>query len=369
MAKQLGKIILYNHGIVDTEVAMDRSAGLVCALNPKDNIHCSPIILDGYLGGQNFSDESSKEMIGQQLEALAKLIKSKPHKNYHLATRLGGPEGIQPVALQIERVKYIVDFFKVTCRFTNPIILVGHSQGGLVNLGVSLDYPEKISRLISISTPYKPNGLAKEFLQFVPPVMFKAAIKKYATAFKEKPLLYVRGVNYLKSRKAYQERLTRWNALQGKIPLHIIANVAGKRVIYAIGFIPRNIQPTDGLVTHLEQTSFPSTTTDLFIDQEIGCILDNTEQYKKGCLKCTRVCPYSSFALRDLLLQLGRQIVRNKNGLNDLLHMGEHVIKNEPNSEGNYDELYRIFIHPYSHAQIRFYPGVIQLIAKYINLD
>lgn len=44
------------------------------------------------------------------------------------------------------------------------LILVGHSQGGLVNLETACKVPSKIHKLISISTPYSPVLMANKLI-------------------------------------------------------------------------------------------------------------------------------------------------------------------------------------------------------------
>lgn len=377
--KQLAKLIIYNAGFLNGEESLSMTADLVCKKDPKKNhrptlngeiffLNMNDFIVleDNTMG---FKNQESEAVINSLLDTILKLLKDNPKKNLHVVTRLCGVNQVDATPLQQKRLIYILDYLKLRHKMFNPIILIGHSQGGLVNIDVAMNRHFMIERLISISTPYNTATLGQEFLSLVHPrvvlAFFKLMVKEI-----ENPEDYVTSFVYLGGKEHYIERKKRWEEIKGiRPPLHMLCGISGKKESYWAALFPSDIKTTDGLVTYDEQVNFDGDTLDFFVDQNLACVVDGSNQYQIGCLNCKRNCHFSLYSVRNLLVELGLNVVLNRDEINNLLTMANHVLQQEENTEGYYDSLYRIFANAFSHSNMRYNEHTIEKIIEYINLE
>ncbi len=107
---------------------------------------------------------------------------------------------------------YIIDEIK---KYPNiELNLVGHSQGGLINLEAAIDRNTKINKIISISTPYSPVYLGEKliFLDF----FFKLGGQSAYLLFLDTPEeveAYKTSVKTLCSSEYFSNLKSRWNDL------------------------------------------------------------------------------------------------------------------------------------------------------------
>ncbi|MEG0994998.1 MAG: alpha/beta hydrolase [Bacilli bacterium] len=141
------------------------------------------------------------------------------------------------------------------CRI-NPeteIYLIGHSQGGLVNLKTSTLVPEKIKNLISISTPYSPVTLAYLLreIEFVANIFDKSLIMKVEP---NDYIDYEERIKTLSDLKYINNLKNEWNNLIIRPKLNVIAGISSHLmtseyfIIFCIPFELNYRYPFDGLV-------------------------------------------------------------------------------------------------------------------------
>lgn len=375
---KIGKIIIYNAGFANRDESLTPTANLVCERYPHDNLRPTfrgNIILlnmDYYRehkdGTFHFTSKTREDEMYHNLNALINFAKRNPGKNIHVVTVLSGKSSVDPVYLQVKRLKFILNYLKLERKITNPLILVGHSQGGIVNMETSLTHHFMIERIISISTPYSQVTAARDFLSLVPARIAKNVVKGLAPDLKD-GYKYVDSIVYLGSTDHYDQMRESWDKIKDVRPkLHVIGGISGLIESYVANLFPKTVQVTDGLVTLFEQCQIDYDTIHSFIPEELKCVLDGSEQYLKDCINCKRKCHFSTISIRNIVTKLEFNFVVNRTEVEHFIVMANHGIKGEPNTEGYYQELYDIFANDYSHASIRYYEGTIKLINHYISL-
>jgi len=160
---------------------------------------------------------------------------------------------------QASKLCYIIDAIKAMDE-TIDIILVGHSQGGLVNLETATRRPTKIKKLISISTPYRSVWIAD--LLTLPLIFNRVIAKTMGYDIIEENLTGLgtglENVNYqnrildLSSEPFFVNLHARWMALTTRPQLTVITGTSGHLVTKDNGII-RTKQSFDGLVRTYEQ--------------------------------------------------------------------------------------------------------------------
>lgn len=90
--------------------------------------------------------------------SLKEKIKVLTEAGYYVMFRT---EFLNSNASQIKQENELSRFVKVTSFDSDKVILIGHSQGGLVSMGFAISNPQKVKKLITIATPFEPNNIAK----------------------------------------------------------------------------------------------------------------------------------------------------------------------------------------------------------------
>lgn len=280
------------------------------------------------------------------------------------------------------------------------IILIGHSQGGLVNLYAATEIPEKISQMISISTPYSPVQMAKELihLNFLASIFGTSAYeliqqnKAVANKYKER-------VEALGGDSFYDEVKDKWESLASRPPLTVIAGVSGHLEGYIYGTPPAIMKyPFDGLVTISEQTNITHANIIGLTDKNLECYKD--KQYMENVCylaygnsySCKRNCSLTSFSVTSALFKAGLDLIKaavaewtgkseeaeNEEGeeKDDGLKLDEISIINdiylgvggEEIADKSNEKYYKVYRSDYSHSHLRECDETIGIIlSKFVS--
>lgn len=157
---------------------------------------------------------------------------------------------------QSKKLVKIIDSIKIHSCVN--LTLIGHSQGGLVNLKAAIARPLKIYKMISISTPYAPVTVGSDLLLFENIVnLFNKSLTVAFNSIPEYANYLVQSVNTLTSATFFNELKSQWNAIGYNPPLTVITGVSGllKSISYfaPLGYSLISFRPFDGLVCIKEQ--------------------------------------------------------------------------------------------------------------------
>lgn len=281
---------------------------------------------------------------------------------------------------QAKKLKFIVESIK-NCDEEVEVILVGHSQGGLVNLEVATQIPTLINDMISISTPYGPVNLAKKLINVN--VLTKIFGTDLYEVIQDKPgtaKKYKECVEILAKSDYFDDVKGRWNKLSNRPNLTVISSVSGHlfKVIpgycdYNGVYIPNSIYkyPFDGLVSIGEQTDIENAKIVGITDRSLECY--NSKQfmcgncyYQYGTYKtCYKNCCLPSFNLESALLVTGLQVLEdlidswihndkmefeltNYPIINDIIN----GIYDEAIEDPNNAQYYNVYKSNYSHGNV-----------------
>lgn len=289
--------------------------------------------------------------------------------------------GFDSVMDQATKLVYIIDTIKKIDN-TIKIILVGHSQGGLVDLEVATRIPYKVEKMVSISTPYSPVYLAKKLMH----INFLASIFKkdvYSMLESNSKLArkYRDRVEDLGTSDLYDDIKQRWKNLSRRPSLIVVAGVSGHLSTYIPGvstlesYTPDTISkyPFDGLVTISEQTSIDYANIMGLSDPNLECY-DSKDYLKSPCyfqqgfyFSCKRACCLTSFNLTSTLLSLGISAVKKLidswvDGTKFDFNLEEFDIVNDifngvngnPISNPDNQKYYNVYRSDYSHQNLRY---------------
>ena len=215
------------------------------------------------------------------------------------------------VSNQASKLAFIVKAIKTKDNNIN-VILVGHSQGGLVNLETATRIPDKIKKLISISTPYR-EVFAADLLTIVL-AADKYVSEKYNSGslidFAANFMSDIADVNCqnrvfdLSSETFFAALHAKWNSLTNRPPLTVITGTSGHLVTLNLGVI-RTKQSFDGLVRTSEQKGVSHAKYVNFTDAAVPCAVQKTV-FNDTCFDsklspCKYLCPLPNFSLGEIL--------------------------------------------------------------------
>lgn len=186
-----------------------------------------------YLLDNEYNDISNnaKKEFNKKIIRIIDLLKKNEEKVLHIRTNLSNSFNLKdkndPIKNQSLKLKYIIETI-LSYGLDIDISLVGHSQGGLVNLETTLLIPKLIKNLISIQTPYKPVYFAKIknlFNSFVNDIPLKNIL--FYPDIKEKR--YQNSIEILQRNSYFSSLKNKWKQIKNKRPnLTIIVAVSGK---------------------------------------------------------------------------------------------------------------------------------------------
>ena len=276
----------------------------------------------GYL----VNDKDTLDTFTKQISAICTMANNNPNKSVLVRVDLKTfpsfssgnitHEEWDSVSNQASKLAFIVKAIKTNDSSIN-VILVGHSQGGLVNLETATRIPDKIKRLISISTPYR-EVLAADLLTIVLAAARYMESKasedegeendliKFAKTFMN-DILNVNcqnRVSDLASEPFFSALHAKWNALSTRPPLTVITGTSGHLVTFDLGVI-RTKQSFDGLVRTSEQKGVEHAKFINLADISIPCHVKKTYTndtcHDSLLSPCNYLCPLPNFGLGDIL--------------------------------------------------------------------
>lgn len=293
--------------------------------------------------------------------------------------------GFDSIENQSKKLIYIINAFK-NLDANIRIILVGHSQGGLVNLETACTIPNQIYRLISIATPYSAVGLAQD-LCFIAALVNIVNVNLYEIMNTEEDAKrYEDRVNILADNNYYNDLKNRWNNLSNRPGLVVIAGVSGKlRFVSGAGSPGKVIsyRPFDGLVAIDEQLNIENCMKYTLTNKDIACY-DKGDYKKHVCTMksifdfgCNGPCSLSMFILFDALVNVGLsaiwKYVTKDPSLKEIdsypiikeIFNGVSRSGNEDPSLKNY---YDVYANDYSHMYIRYCEETISILYNWLTI-
>lgn len=366
-----GKLVIYQHGLGDGPNRFSETISKLVAKKPSKNAKYtsdkyseSHIDMSSYDGENNcYKDDASKTKIINRINDLREFCDKNPNKNVHVATRLNGNE---PIEYQKNRLVELIKYLKNTLGLSRDIVLVGHSQGGLVNLETAIEIPTYISQIISINTPYSANSIAIKatcLINFCNMISVDAAEYYLSIGEKdakkmdeeEKAELAKKADGFESCVKAladsdYLEGLkSRWSNLTNRPKLHVITSASALDVTN-LGLTKR---PFDCLVNLNAQKDIAYDTVQYLVPLSVPCIQGQSGWFannfrEDNCGICTYDCIWPKVRLNRMLCSV----------LEDLADPYVSVI-----AESNWSELWRK-IKTFDIASLDF--GSIQLMKTVI---
>ena len=258
------------------------------------------------------------------------------------------------------------------------VSLVGHSQGGLVNLEAAIEVPNMIKQLISISTPYAPVYLAEKliFLDFFFKIGGARAYELFCKKSENIPA-YEASVETLASSSYFNNLKDRWNNLTARPQLTVITGTAGliytDRSVPDIGSYTPNVmitkEPFDGLVKIKEQNSISHAKFIHLVNKNVPCydskkysnsICSFRSNYSRTCEEhCTlRDISFSGTIIDVLFAQIGKAIKGQdiddfaNNPVVVAIYSGAYNRSEEVQIDNNYQKYYDLYADDFSHAWI-----------------
>lgn len=286
------------------------------------------------------------------------------------------PKDWDSVSNQASKLAYIVKAIKTEDSNIN-VILVGHSQGGLVNLETATRIPDKIKRLISISTPYR-EVLAADLLTIG---IIAGKIAHKATGVDVLKMIGdvtmdIDDVNCqnrvfdLASEPFFNALHARWNALENKPPLTVITGTSGHLITKDMTVI-RTKQSFDGLVRTSEQKGV---THAKFVNLANTCVpcyakktIFNETCHDSIVSPCYYLCPLPNFGLGNAIGKVSIKAFLNsiKDGnMDDFISIcGEEALKiltaivaglarDSSLLDPYYKDYYDVYASDYSHRYL-----------------
>ncbi len=284
---------------------------------------------------------------------------------------------------------YIIDEIK---KYPNvELNLVGHSQGGLINLEAAIDRNTKINKIISISTPYLPVYLGEKliFLDF----FFKLGGQSAYMLFLETPEeveAYKASVKTLCSSEYFSNLKSRWNDLSSRPNLIVITGTAGhlynvRTNVSSDPMLSYNTitkQPFDGLVKFSEQANIDHANFIHLVDKNVQCyeekkFAESICYYQEGFIRtCKNKCSLSSInftsTVVDALFNL-IDIIIKKDKINDFnnydvvkaIRAGLDRSTNDVPS--GYEDYYEIYSNDYNHKYLRYNKETIAILLSLLD--
>lgn len=338
---------------------------------------------DGYYTKSTAATIDFEALIAQ----IVQKAKNNPGKTILVATYLSHIFNtkcdLDTIENQAKKLIYIVDEFSKYSGVS--LSLVGHSQGGLVNLETGIARCSKIKNLISISTPYSPVTLA-DLALFIDNGFKQFNRSLFEIFVSDDNIPYYRVcVEKLKSDKYFKDLKDRWSKLLIRPKLTVITGTAGLLYkvipgssVWSPNYVPDTITKSsfDGLVKIGEQKAInPAIFIDL-VDKKVPCYAEK-EYAKDSCytqtgfiFSCKRSCPMSSenalFTVLDIAMkQLSNAINGgdfddfSNNGVLLAVYAGLNRDSSFVPADERQKNLYKIFASDYNHYYIKTNPETI----------
>ena len=383
------RIVLFQDGLQD-KTGFDQTRRLMketnsAFLNYSPRIDMSDYNPDDGCFYGNINEEYAKSEQAENAfkASIAKLVQcAKEHPNVTILVGTTLNHGFKSSyyldSIKNQRIKLIRIIDEIKQYPEIELDLVGHSQGGLVNLETAIEKNKSIAKVISISTPYAPVYLGERliFLDFFCSLGGKSAYEIFCGDRAECDA-YRSCVEILCSSSYYNDLKNKWNNLIVKPKLTVITGTSGhlyKRVPgVSVGgsYVPDTItkEPFDGLVKFAEQSNIENANFIHLVNKKIQCYEDKTYAqnvcfYQSGIfLSCKRICALDSISLSSTLFDALVSLIDNAINGHDIEKLVNYDvakaifagIRREPgNMPAGYESYYNIYADDYSHNYIRY---------------
>ncbi|MBR2138153.1 MAG: hypothetical protein IKC22_07550 [Bacilli bacterium] len=313
-----------------------------------------------------------------------------PTKIVHVKTQLNDSfdfaDGFDTIENQKIKLMKIINSFK-SYNLNLEIYLVGHSQGGLVNLETAIEMPTDIKKMISISTPYSPVSVAKNLL-YIDRLIKKAKLGGLLVGdSEEETARYENCANTLTSKDYFKNLKKKWDNLAKRPKLLVITGTSGfvtKTVseFVTIGVPPFTTSmmmtfdkkhPFDGLVLTCEQKDISYDNIVNITSKSLPCYSEETF-VKKICGaniydRC-QGCNLPSFNGFSSIFELACDAIVGNDPMNhdivDAIFEGAYGVKSTPRNP-EYMNYFNIYRSQYSHMFIASCDETVATIMGYLK--
>ena len=291
--------------------------------------------------------------------------------------------GFDSIKDQAVKLVYIINAIK-NIDSSVRVILIGHSQGGLINLEAATRVPDKIEKLISISTPYSPVSLGKKLIS-INSIISNFNMDIYSSIYENQKLAkkYEDRVEDLSTAKYYNYVKRRWEDLSKRPSLTIITGVSGQLISFLLGsgdtglgdYTPITIlkYPFDGLIGIAEQTAIDHASIIGLTNPKLACY--TTKDYMHYICStqtglsftCKKSCILPSFSLMATLVPIafnefielvmcyftGKNFNFNIDDYSVVVDIMNGILK-KPISDSRNQAHYDVYASDYSHENLRY---------------
>lgn len=365
-------IIIFTHGYVDSEKAFEKMTSFLVENYPSmieypfinlDNLHMPA----GDSIKMSFADELSEIQFHKTVKKFAKFALKYSKKSILLRLRLCGKDYAASVEEQALRLVYLIRHLYILSP-DRPLVLVGHSQGGLVNLLASSYLDAMVDQVISINTPYRNVQAISEFF-----ALYKRsdrasdALRKFLSnsvpnlTEESEEKLTAAGIRFTNN-KMSNEIKERFSNLTYPPRLDVICSISG---IFN-GSVFNWRRAYDGFITVYEMQDVDYDERHILSEKTLPCIKEERTVFNvySRCLTC-HDCELVEFNFRSLIHDL-RNKIPIPHLINSVLDGSFDAINNRGHNNELNIETYDIFYETYSGGYDHFHISENPLTAKKI---
>lgn len=347
----------------------------------------------GYFYGLNSSGDDGKSTILENnfnniICEIIDTLKANPNKILHIKTNLTNgvdyDDGFDSIEHQKKKLELIIKTIQ-SYDIVVKVNLVGHSQGGLVNIETAIDMPRAIEKIVSISTPYSPVTVAKNLL-YIDRLLKKIKIGGLLVADDEESTKrYENSANILTSSDYYNDIKKRWDGLKYRPKLMVITGTSGHVSRQVCEYVDYGVPPFnssirlnferkysfDGLVLTSERKAISHDYEVNFADQNLPCYNKQTFTNKNcgatiydRCINCS--APY--FNAFCSVFYIAMDAIKGTNALNN--NIVKAIIEGVSRSNVtnvSYKNYYDIYSSDFSHMYLAQYDGTIATIVGFVE--
>lgn len=382
------KLVLYQAGLAQNHSFFDRTLSKVQMFSSSNVLYTKPgmSFQNSFIDMTYFNGESNSFFPSSDIgsipnphfnnfqatiaDVINQLINNYP-KTLHVKTQLtnspGFIDGFESISNQKQKLKRIIGAI-CSYNLNIKIILIGHSQGGLVNLETAIDIPNLIHSLVSISTPFSPVSVGKNLLYLGRLLRKKLSETLFSPDSPESLQRYEDRAETLTSANYFSDLKQRWDNLESKPKLFVITGASAliRRTVtdyFQMGdppiYVPIHTEyrfPFDGLVKIDEQKSINCFAVVDIADPSLPCFSDK-DYAKSSCShgsvsKCYS-CPLPKFDPASAVFTSALDLITGgdpfSNGIVQAMLDGASLV---PLKNDYYEQYYDIFASEYSHAHI-----------------
>ena len=398
------RIVLFQDGLGDqggfddTRELMKESNSVFLKYSPRIDMSCYNSI-DGYFYSNKSRayerSEQAEDIFKADIKKLVQCAKEHANSTILVSTYLchGFMSDHDLDSIENQRIKLIRIIDEIKQYPEIELDLVGHSQGGLVNLEAAIERNKKIAKVISISTPYAPVYLGKKliFLNFFCNLGGRSA---YEIFYKneESRNAYAERVETLCSSNYYSDLKKRWDSITVKPKLTVITGTSGLLYKYIPGvsagetYVPDTItkEPFDCLVKFSEQVNIENADFIHLVSHSISCYEEkayaqNICYYQSGLFfTCKRKCALDSISFSGTVFDTLMDLIENAIDKNDIEDLENYdaaksifagIERKPENMVKGYENYYNICASDYSHKYIRYAPETIGYLMSLLIKD